>query len=119
MPAVFPESGKMQARRRCALLLYVLALTLTVDALLNKPAKYDGQQVDVSGTVTQLQRGVSHQGNPYITFSLCASRCVHVFEFGAPNISEGQRLTVHGTFAAVKHVGKYTFYNEIDATPKS
>lgn len=101
------------------MLLHVLALTLTVDALLNKPSKFDGQQVDVSGTVTQLQRSVSREGNPYVTFQLCASRCVHVFEFGSPTLTEGQRLTVRGTFAAVKHVGKYTFYNEIDATPKS
>ena len=27
----------------------------------------------------------------------------------------GKTITVHGTFAAVKHVSGYTFHNEIDA----
>jgi hypothetical protein len=41
--------------------------------------------------------------------------CVNVFTWGHPHLDDGQRLKVNGTFEAVKHVGRYTFHNEIDA----
>jgi hypothetical protein len=44
---------------------------------------------------------------------------VNVFTWGHPVVEEGHKLTVNGTFAAVKHVGRYTFRNEIDADDAS
>lgn len=87
----------------------------TITQILGKPSDYDGRHVDVAGTVEHLEQKTSHKGNPYVTFSLCSSQCIHVFAFGSPNISGGQTITVHGTYEAVKHVGSFTFYNEIDA----
>lgn len=87
----------------------------TIAQILSSPSTYDGQHVDVRGSVEHLAQKVSHKGNPYVTFSLCSSQCIHVFGFGSPNLSDGQTITVHGTFAAVKHVSSYTFYNEVDA----
>jgi hypothetical protein len=87
----------------------------TIAQILGSPSTYDGQHVDVRGTVEHLQQKVSHKGNAYATFSLCSSQCIHVFGFGSPSISDGQTITVHGTYEAVKHVSGYTFYNEIDA----
>jgi hypothetical protein len=87
----------------------------TIAQILGGPSTYDGQHVDVRGMVERLEQKVSHKGNPYVTFSLCAAQCIHVFGFGSPSLSDGQTITVHGTFAAVKHVSGYTFYNEIDA----
>lgn len=87
----------------------------TIAQILGSPSTYDGQHVDVRGTVEHLEQKVSHKGNPYVTFSLCSSQCVHVFGFGSPSISDSQTITVHGTYESVKHVGGYTFYNEIDA----
>ena len=87
----------------------------TVVQILGSPSSYNGQHVDVRGTVGHIEHKVSHKGNPYVTFTLCSSRCVHVFGFGSPNLTDGQTITVHGTFAAVKHVSSYTFYNEVDA----
>jgi hypothetical protein len=46
---------------------------------------------------------------------LCDGGCIHVFTFGRPKIAEGQKLQVVGTFSAVKHVGTYTFRDEIEA----
>ena len=86
----------------------------TIEDILGSPSSYDGQHVDVRGTVEHLERKVSHRGNPYVTFSLCSDECIHVFGFGSPSISGGQTITVHGTFAGVKHVGGHTFYNEVD-----
>jgi hypothetical protein len=91
------------------------AATVAISDLLASPSAHDGQHVDVSGTISHLVQKTSHKGNPYVTFSLCSSQCIHVFAFGSPSISDGQTITVHGTFAAVKHTGSYTFYNEIDA----
>jgi len=87
----------------------------TIAQILGSPSSHDGQHVDVRGTVEHLEQKVSHRSNPYVTFSLCSSHCIHVFGFGSPSLSDGQTITVRGTFAAVKHVSGYTFYNEIDA----
>ena len=87
----------------------------TIGQILGSPSSYDGSHVDVRGTVEHLEQKLSHKGNPYVTFSLCSGQCIHVFGFGTPGISDGQTITVHGTYKAVKHVSGYTFYNEVDA----
>ncbi len=87
----------------------------TIAQILGSASTYDGQHVDVRGTVERLEQKVSHKGNPYVTFSLCSGHCIRVFAFGTPSISDGQTITVHGTYEAVKHASGYTFYNEVDA----
>ncbi len=109
----------------CAILAVVCilvprpALAATIDQILAAPSSYDGHHVDAAGNVSDLRSKVSRKGNAYVTFSLCSDRCIHVFAFGSPNIAEGQRITVHGSFAAMKHQGSYLFYNEIDADDDS
>ncbi len=93
----------------------VAAATATVSQILAAPSTYSGSHVEVSGRIENLERKVSHLGNAYVTFSLCSRECVHVFAFGSPTIKDGQAISVRGTFTAVKRVGPYTFYNEIDA----
>ncbi len=95
--------------------LPVQAATVTVAQLLSNPSSYDGSHVDVTGTIQKFVQKMSHKGNPYVTFSLFSTQCVHVFGFGTASISDGQTITVHGTYTAVKHVNGYTFYHEIDA----
>jgi len=92
-----------------------LAAELTVSQLLANPAAFAGQHVTVSGTAQYVRPRTSRKGNDYETFSLCEQGCVNVFTWGHPHVREGQRLTVNGTFEAVKHVGRYTFHDEIDA----
>jgi hypothetical protein len=87
-----------------------------LSVILANPGEYDGKHVTVSGYVRNLAEKTSRKGNPYTTFSLCESQCMRVFTFGRPHITEGQkRLTVSGTFSAVKRVGSYTFHNELEA----
>ena len=86
----------------------------TVAQVLGNPSTYEHPRRCYGHDQTSREK-ISHKGNAYVTFVLCSSQCIHVFAFGSPNISDGQKITVHGTFAAVKHVGGYTFYNEIDA----
>ena len=82
---------------------------------LMNPTNFDGQHVTVSGTTQYVRAKTSHRGDDYETFSLCEQACVNVFTWGYPQVAEGKRLTVNGTFEAVKHVSRYTFHNEIDA----
>jgi hypothetical protein len=70
--------------------------------------------VTVSGTAQFIRPRTSRRGNNYETFSLCEQACVNVFTWGHLQVAEGQKITVNGTFEAVKHVGRYTFHNEID-----
>jgi CMP-2-keto-3-deoxyoctulosonic acid synthetase len=87
----------------------------TIDAILASPSTCDGQHAAVAGTVRHVEEKTSRKGNDYDVFSICADSCIRVFTFGRPKITEGQKLTVTGTFSAVKHVGSYTFRNEIAA----
>ena len=83
--------------------------------LMASPSSYDGQHVGVTGKVENIVLKTSQRGNDYETFKLCDKVCVRVFIWGHPKLNEWQSKTVHGTFAAVKHVGSNTFYNEIEA----
>lgn len=79
-------------------------------------ASYDGKQIAIAGTVAKIEHRTSHHGNAYTTFDLCdGSSCIHVFEFGAPELTAGQTLTVRGRFSLEKHVGTAVYRNELDA----
>ena len=93
--------------------------TLSPSSLLSHATDYNEQHVVVTGTVTRIQEKTSHRGNDYDIFDLCDSKSVRVFAWGHPSITEGQHLAVHGTFSVVKHVGPYTFHNEIEADDNS
>ena len=87
-----------------------------VKALLADSARYDGQAVTLTGTVTQLDARVSRRGNPYYTFKLDdGSGRVPVFSFGQPPCPSPSRVTVDGEFRHVKRVGGHTFYDQVDA----
>jgi hypothetical protein len=87
----------------------------TITQILGSPSSYDGHHVDVRGTVEHLARSVLHQGNPFVTFSLCSHECIQVFAFGNPTTSNGQTITVHGTYEKVNHLNGYTLQNGIEA----
>jgi len=90
--------------------------TTTTAAILANPSLYDGKHVIVTGSVSTLRTKISGKGNAYETFSICDSGCIRVFTFGTPStVQDGSRITVEGTFSAVKTVGQYRFKNEIEA----
>lgn len=82
---------------------------------------YDGQPVKVRGVLAADPRAkVSRRGNPYYTFTLMDPQTndnVSVFSFGVPPsfLEGGAHVIVEGTYHTVKRVGRYTFYNEIEA----
>lgn len=88
-----------------------------VKALLADPARYDGQIVTLTGTVTSLDVRVSRRGNSYYTFKLDdGSGRVTVFSFGDPPCPKGSTVNVEGQFRRMKEMSGHTFYNQVDAS---
>ena len=91
-------------------------LTTSPSETLDNSARFDGQVVTLTGTITNLRPRVSAKGNAYYTFDLSdGPRTIPVFSFGRSPCTTGTKATVEGTFQRVKNVGRYTFYNQIDA----
>ena len=89
---------------------------VTVKELLAEPDKWHGRAVVVTGSVGKLEPRTSQRGNPYYTFLLNdGKQSVTVFSYGTPEVKDGNRVQVEGTFLKVKRVGKYTFQNQVDA----
>jgi len=91
----------------------------TVAALLKEPDKFHRKLVEVEGEVDDLKKKTSRVGNAYTTFKLDSeSKQVTVFSYGHLPISEDDKVVVIGKFYKEKRVGRTTFTNEIDASPK-
>ncbi len=89
---------------------------VTVKDLLDAPDKWHGRPVVVSGSVSRLEPRTSQRGNPYYTFVLSdGPGSVNVFSYGVPEVKNGKRVQVEGTFLKIKRVGQYTFQNQVDA----
>ena len=89
---------------------------VTIKDLLAEPDKWHGQAVVVTGSVGKLEARTSQRGNPYYTFRLNdGMQSLTVFSYGTPEVKNGNRVQVEGTFLKVKRVGKYTFQNQVDA----
>ena len=111
------------------IIIFVLAIVLcgnfsyaaqetTVQKILANRDSYDGQEVSVSGTVSKLKLKTSKGGNDYTTFSLLSESggSLTIFVWGQSKLKQGQKVKVTGTYRKFKRVGRYTFYNEIEAT---
>src|SRR3972149_10876528 len=90
----------------------------TVSAITGDPHKFDGKEVCVEGSVSELKFKISKKGNPYITFRLNDEKgqSLTVFSYGTIPIASGDKVKVTGKYEVEKRVGKYTFYNEISAS---
>ena len=91
--------------------------TSLIARLLDDPEGWDGEVVMVSGKVIDLEHRRSRGGNLYSTFSVAdqAGSWLKVFRWGHPRIEDGDQVEVEGVFKKEKRVGKYTFYNELEA----
>ena len=95
------------------------AAEVGVCAIVAKPSDFDHQTVTLLGTAAALKETTSHRGNDYTTFKLQdASGCgaVNVFGWGHAGMSNGDHVRVDGVFETVHHQGRYTFYNEVEAS---
>jgi len=89
---------------------------VTVKDLLAEPDKWHGRAVVVTGSVGKVEPRTSQRGNAYYTFRLSdGPASVTVFSYGTPELHDGNRVNVEGTFLKVNRVGKYTFQNQVNA----
>jgi hypothetical protein len=90
----------------------------TVENILGNRDLYDGKEVSVPGTVSNLKFKTSKAGNAYTTFSVVekSRHSINVYVRKHPKLRNGEKVKVTGTYRKVKRVGRYTFYNEIEAT---
>jgi len=95
------------------------AAEVGVCSIVAKPANFDHQTVTLQGTASALRETTSRRGNDYTTFKLQdPSGCggVNIFTWGHPTLSNGDHVSVEGVFQTEHHQGRYTFYNEVEAT---
>ncbi|HRR96622.1 MAG TPA: hypothetical protein P5150_07860 [Candidatus Ratteibacteria bacterium] len=125
------ENGKIKKSSRfIKSFLYLIAISLilssfllsapqkaTIKEILNNPDTYNQKEVIVVGEVINLKPTISKKGNPYTTFSLIDDdyNALKVFTWGHPEINNDDKVEVIGIFQKIKYVGKYRFYNEIEA----
>ncbi len=95
----------------------LLAAEVSIKDLTASPAKFDGQTITLRGTAQAVKATTSRRGNEYTTFQVkdASGAAVHVFSWGHPEVKVGASVEVVGVFQQVKRVGRYTFYNEVDA----
>ncbi|MFN7162570.1 MAG: hypothetical protein ACK4NB_05870, partial [Fimbriimonadales bacterium] len=75
--------------------------------------------VQVEGEVDDLKKKTSRVGNAYTTFKLESDdKHLAVFSYGHLPIAEDDKVVVIGKFYKEKRIGRSTFKNEIDASPK-
>lgn len=93
------------------------AADTTVASIIANPTQFNGTLVTVRGTVGALRETTSHAGNDYSTFQVRdrAGGAIKVFVWGHPHLMNGNAVKVIGRFEQVERVGRYAFYNEIEA----
>ncbi len=90
----------------------------TVQDIINKGDSYDGQQVSVTGTVSNLKLRALEAGKNYMTFILTdkSGGRIRVFAWGQLKLQPGQKVTVTGTYRKVGKMAHHIFNNIIEAS---
>ena len=89
---------------------------ISIHALIQDPALYDGKVVTVVGTITDYRERISHGGNSYTVFRLTeADASVLVFSWNKQGRADGQRVRVTGTFSRIVQAGTSPVGNQIQA----
>lgn len=97
------------------------AIKTTVSEILSNPDNYDGKMIQVEGKIGSLRFKTSKKGNAYTTLMIkdSSNAVLNVFSFGTLSLKKNDSVVVIGRYQKVKHVGSYSFYNEIDASEGS
>ena len=90
----------------------------TVEEIMKKGDSYDGKDVSVTGTVSNLKFMAFEVGNNYTTFMLASTSGgrIKVFAWGKLKLQVGQKVRVTGVFRKVSKAGARYFYNQIVAS---
>jgi hypothetical protein len=80
-------------------LLGAAPAVISPDTILANAADYDGQVVTVAGVAKNVQSRTMYFGTA-VSYDLCATQCVHVFDRSGAGARDGETITVTGTFHA-------------------
>lgn len=80
-----------------------------ISEVLRDPKAHSEEQIVVFGKVRELTRW-----DRFDTFMLCKAKCLNVFVWGHPRISEGQDLNVRGIFHLIKEINHHKVRNVLE-----
>jgi hypothetical protein len=94
------------------------AAETTVEKIMNNRDSYDGQDVSVMGTVSNLKFKAFEVENDYTTFMLASKSGgrIKVFAWGKLKLKAGQKVQVTGVYRKVWTTARRHFYNQIVAS---
>jgi cytochrome c-type biogenesis protein CcmE len=90
----------------------LLAAVLTPSQILSNPSSYEGQNVTVSGTISNIQVNKS-MFRTVTGFQLCDTKCVVVIDEKNASHKNGEQATVSGTFQQSFKGPKRSFTNVV------
>jgi hypothetical protein len=94
------------------------AVDTTAEKIITKKDSYDGKQVTVKGTVSNLKFKTANVKDHYTTFILVGESGgrINVFIWGSPKLQPGQKVQVTGRYRKVRRWAQRNYYNEIEAS---
>ena len=94
------------------------AMDSTAEKIITKKDFYDGKQVTVKGTVSNLKFKTANVKDDYTTFILVGESGgrINVFIWGSLKLQPGQKVQVTGRYRKVRRWAQRNYYNEIEAS---
>ncbi len=94
------------------------AIDTTAEKIVTNKDSYDGKEVSVSGTVSNLKFKTANVKDDYTTFILVGESGgrINVFIWGSPKLQPGQKVQVTGRYQKVRRWAQRNYYNEIEAS---
>lgn len=86
-----------------------------VAAIVSHPGDYSRKPIVITGTVRSLDEWRTRSGFGVERFMLCQDACVRIFADMQSPISNGQQVSVRGTFWRTYRTGTTAYRNEIIA----
>lgn len=94
------------------------AVDTTAEKIVTKKDSYDGKEVSVKGTVSNLKFKTANAKDDYTTFVLVGGSGgrINVFIWGNLKLKVGQKVQVTGVYRKVRKTTQRNYYNEIEAS---
>ena len=94
------------------------AADTTAEKIITKKDAYDGKEVSVKGTVSNLKIKTANVKDEFTTFILVGESGgrINVFIWGNLKLKPGQKVQVTGVYRKVRRTAQRNYYNEIEAS---
>jgi hypothetical protein len=90
----------------------------TAEKIITNRDSYDGKEISVKGTVSNIKLRTSTGGKNFTTFKLVSESGirVNVFTWGRLTLQVGQKVEVTGIYRKIMRVDQRIYNNQIDAS---